>query len=66
MKLLFDQNISFRILRQIIVNFPESIHVKSVNTSLVMMKSYELTMIYDDKNNVFKSLNLPFAVYYKT
>jgi len=49
MKLLFDQNISFRILRQIIVNFPESIHVKSVN----LIDSDDFTIWKYAKRNSF-------------
>ena len=30
MKLLFDQNISFRLVNKILVNFPNSVHVKEL------------------------------------
>lgn len=33
MKLLFDQNISFRIIRKIIFEFPDSIHISDVGLS---------------------------------
>lgn len=63
MKLLFDQNISFRILKKLSVTFPESSHVKTeglINASDLdiweFAKNNKFTIVSQDSD--FNDINL--------
>jgi predicted nuclease of predicted toxin-antitoxin system len=40
MKLLFDQNLSHRLVSALASEYPDSVHVRDVGSALPMIKSY--------------------------